>query len=87
MSHTCHWPGCSIEVPPKLWGCKKHWFMLPKYLRDKVWLAYKPGQEITKTPSKEYIEVALEVQEWVRENKLNIEAREPIIVERLSKRV
>jgi hypothetical protein len=61
--------------------------MLPKYLRDKVWLAYKPGQEITKTPSKEYIEVALEVQEWVRENKLNIEAREPIIVERLSKRV
>jgi len=24
-------------VPPKMWGCKKHWFKLPKSLRDKIW--------------------------------------------------
>jgi hypothetical protein len=51
-----------------MWGCKKHWFMLPKQLRDKIWAAYVPGQEITKTPSGDYIDVANEVQEWIFEN-------------------
>jgi hypothetical protein len=66
MSHHCHWPNCQIEVPPKLWGCIKHWYSLPKYLRDKIWKEYKPGQEITKTPSIAYISVANEVQEWIK---------------------
>lgn len=65
MAHHCHWPGCTIEVPPKLWGCKKHWFTLPKYLRDKIWATYRPGQEISKDPSDEYIDAAVEVQEWI----------------------
>lgn len=30
MSHTCHWPGCTVEVDPKMWGCRRHWFMLPR---------------------------------------------------------
>lgn len=42
--------------------------MLPKYLRDKVWAAFRPGQEVTKTPSAEYVAVAREVREWVLEN-------------------
>ena len=64
--HTCHWPGCETEVPPKMWGCRPHWYRLPKTLRDKVWAAYVPGQEITKTPSAEYVEVAREVQRWIQ---------------------
>lgn len=63
--HTCHWPGCGKEVPPAMWGCKGHWFTLPKHLRDKVWATYRRGQEITKTPSPEYIAVAQEVQRWI----------------------
>jgi hypothetical protein len=63
--HHCHWPNCPVPVPPKYWGCARHWRMLPKALRDKVWAAYVPGQEITKTPSQEYIRVAREVQEWI----------------------
>lgn len=53
-------------VAPKLWGCKKHWFMLPAGLRAKIWAAYVPGQEITKTPSAAYIAVAQEVQQWIK---------------------
>jgi hypothetical protein len=68
MSHHCHWPTCKREVPPAMWGCKPHWFRLPKYLRDKVWAAYVPGQEITKTPSRQYIDVAHEVQDWIKAN-------------------
>lgn len=64
MSHTCHWPDCQRAVPPAMWGCRTHWFTLPKALRDAIWREYRPGQEITKNPSKAYVEVALEVQRW-----------------------
>lgn len=60
--HNCHWPGCTRAVPPRMWGCKPHWFALPKHLRDLIWATYRPGQEITKTPSPEYIEAANAVQ-------------------------
>lgn len=67
MSHTCHWPGCEAEVPPSMWGCKKHWFSLPTRLRNAIWRTYRRGQEVTKTPSPEYLAVAKEVQEWCRQ--------------------
>lgn len=63
--HHCHWPDCPELVPPARWGCRKHWYLLPKELRSKIWFAYKPGQEITKTPSAKYLVVAREVQEWI----------------------
>jgi hypothetical protein len=31
--------------------------MVPKHLRDAVWAEYRPGQEITKTPTAEYLAV------------------------------
>ena len=64
--HHCHWPGCDKQVPPAMWGCKPHWFKLPKNLRDKIWATYRPGQEEDFLPSKEYIEVAREVQVWIQ---------------------
>lgn len=68
MPHTCHWPGCEKHVPPSLWGCKEHWFTLPKSLRDRLWAVYVPGQEITKTPSDEYLEVAMDIKRWIKAN-------------------
>lgn len=64
-NHHCHWPGCERAVPPAMWGCKQHWFALPRHLRSKVWATYRPGQEVSKTPSQAYIAVAREVQEWI----------------------
>lgn len=63
--HHCHWPGCDKQVPPAMWGCREHWYKLPKELRDKVWRAYQPGQEVAGTPSRGYVEVAREVQAWI----------------------
>lgn len=62
--HHCHWPGCTKQVPPAIWGCRPHWFTLPKPLRDRIWAAYRPGQEVSMTPSREYLQVADEVQRW-----------------------
>lgn len=55
--HTCHAENCSIPVPPKMLMCRRHWFMVPKQMRDAVWAEYRPGQEIDKRPSGAYLEV------------------------------
>lgn len=66
--HHCHWPNCNAQVPPAMWGCKKHWMKLPKYLRDKIWATFRPGQETNWTPSRAYLVAAHEVQAWIEEN-------------------
>jgi len=68
--HTCHCPGGTLQVPPAMWGCRRHWFTLPATLRQKIWSEYQPGQETIGRPSKEYIEVAKEVQDWIKNNQL-----------------
>lgn len=67
-NHTCHWPGCGLQVPPAMWGCRAHWYRLPKPLRDRIWRAYRPGQEITGRPSREYLDAARKVQAWIAAN-------------------
>lgn len=67
MSHTCHWPGCKVEVPPRMWGCFKHWSMLPMGHRKAIRDAYVTGQEIRKDPSKRYIKAAQRAQKWIEE--------------------
>lgn len=68
--HHCHWPDCKRVVPPKLWGCKPHWFALPKEIRDRIWRAYRPGQEITKNPSPAYREAARAAREFAKAKNL-----------------
>lgn len=65
-AHSCHWPGCPVQVKPALWGCSNHWYMLPQDLRSLIWGEYRAGQEETMTPSAGYVEAAEIVQEWIR---------------------
>jgi hypothetical protein len=65
--HHCHWPGCTAQVPPAMWGCKGHWFRLPTILRLRIWATYAPGQEVSGTPSGAYLEAAKQVQAWIAE--------------------
>lgn len=64
-NHHCHWPGCTRQVPPALWGCKSHWFALPQGIRDAIWSTFKPGQEVTARPSREYVAAAQAAQDWI----------------------
>ncbi len=57
MPHTCHAENCSVPVPPKMLMCRLHWYMVPLRLRNAVWREYRPGQEIDKQPSPEYLVV------------------------------
>ena len=67
--HTCHWPGCGRSVPPRMWGCRPHWFSLPKSIRDDIWRTYVPGQEVSKTPSQAYLAAACRAREFAMQRK------------------
>lgn len=58
MKHTCHAQGCEQGVPPRMFMCRKHWFMVPKTMRDSLWDVYVPGQESRKDPTPLYLDVA-----------------------------
>lgn len=62
MNHTCHAIGCTKEVPPKMFMCLKHWRQVPRALQLKIWKHYRPGQEINKQPSPEYLAAANEAK-------------------------
>jgi hypothetical protein len=63
--HGCHWPGCTKQCPPAMWGCKTHWFRLPKPIRDRIWATYRAGQEETGDPSVAYVVAATAAQDWI----------------------
>lgn len=67
-NHACHWPGCEKQVPPAMWGCTRHWFMLPRRIRNDIWNAYRIGQEETLTPSRDYVTAARAAQDWIAEH-------------------
>lgn len=75
--HLCHWPSCTRQVPPAAWGCRSHWNTLPAELRDRIWRAYRPGQELDGTPSREYLEVAREAHRWATEHDAAAAAANP----------
>ncbi|MGH2588108.1 MAG: hypothetical protein ACRDJE_24570, partial [Dehalococcoidia bacterium] len=54
-AHTCHATGCRVPVPPKLLFCLPHWRQVPRILQRAVWAAYRPGQEVRKDPTPEYL--------------------------------
>lgn len=58
MSHVCHAVGCNTPVAAILFMCTKHWYKLPKVYQKVIWHYYRPGQEIDKEPTLDYIAVA-----------------------------
>ena len=54
-THHCHAVGCGVAVPPKMHMCLTHWRMVPKAVQDLIWKHYRPGQEIDKRPTVDYI--------------------------------
>jgi hypothetical protein len=64
--HECGWPPCDRQVPLAMWGCREHWYRLPRDLRTRIWAAYTPGQErLGQEPSQQYLEAAQEAQAWI----------------------
>lgn len=56
--HRCHALRCNTPVPELYLMCRRHWFMVPMDLRAAVLALYRPGQEVRKDPSEEYVNAA-----------------------------
>lgn len=65
MAHTCHATECEVNVPPEMFMCRKHWFSLPKIMRNKIWRYYRQGQCEDWSISKEYSEAAKECVRYI----------------------
>ena len=64
-NHHCHATGCKVSVPPQMFMCKRHWYSLPKRMRDAIWRSYRPGQCDDKEISHEYAEAAREAVRFI----------------------
>lgn len=67
MSHTCHATDCKVETKPEMFMCKRHWYMLPKRMRDRIWATYRPGQCNDWQISPEYVDAAKEAVTYLAE--------------------
>jgi hypothetical protein len=38
--------------------CHRHWSLIPKARQRELWRVYREGQEISKSPTREYLDVA-----------------------------
>lgn len=65
MAHHCHATNCKVSVPPVMFMCKRHWFSLPKVLRNKIWATYREGQCDDWNPSVEYCLAAIECVKFI----------------------
>lgn len=69
-AHLCHARQCEVQVPPRMFMCRHHWFMVPMDLRCRILAAYQPGQEKldgTSFPSDEYLDLTREARRIVHE--------------------
>ena len=37
----CFAAGCNKRIPSNRFGCRYHWFKLPREFRNEVWAAYR----------------------------------------------
>lgn len=58
VPHVCHARGCTTEIEPRLFMCPEHWQQVPPALRESIDSTYRPGQEVDKQPSSEYLAFA-----------------------------
>lgn len=64
--HHCHARNCYVKTRPEMLMCRRHWFMVPKKLRDAVWATYSPGQcDGTAEITREWHDAADAAIEWV----------------------
>lgn len=63
MAHRCPSPGCEERVPSGRYACRRHWFTIPKPLRDELWQAFRTEGIF----SEEYIAAAAACKEFLKE--------------------
>lgn len=65
LRHRCMWPDCAVLVPLAMWGCARHWSLLPATLRKRIGRAYRDGVNNDTHPTRAYVDAHRAALEWV----------------------
>jgi hypothetical protein len=57
QSRGCPVPGCDHLIDPSRLMCRRHWYVVPKQLRDQVWATWRSGEGVF---SREHQDAVLE---------------------------
>lgn len=41
LPHRCPARGCPAQIPQTMLFCRRHWFVVPKDMRDEIWRLYR----------------------------------------------
>jgi hypothetical protein len=44
QARSCPVPGCGSLIDPSRLMCRRHWYLVPKQLRDWVWATWRSGE-------------------------------------------
>ena len=44
LASRCPIPGCGYQIDPSRLMCRRHWYRVPKQLRDQVWATWRSGR-------------------------------------------
>lgn len=50
---TCRAPGCTAQVAPSKGMCRRHWFQVPKPIRDSIWHWYRRYRDKSISPEEQ----------------------------------
>lgn len=52
-TNRCPHPKCDAVKPRTMYACRKHWFELPRAIRDKIWKGYRESAALWLEADKE----------------------------------
>jgi hypothetical protein len=65
LPRTSRWPvrcpvsGCREQIDPSRLMCRRHWYLVPKQIRDRVWATWRSGQGALSKEHLEAVRVAI----------------------------
>jgi hypothetical protein len=55
----CPVPGCREQIDSSRLMCRRHWYLVPKQIRDRVWATWRSGQGALSKEHLEAVHVAI----------------------------
>jgi len=55
----CPVTGCEEQIDPSRLMCRKHWYRVPRQLRDRVWATWRSGEGILSAEHQEAVLAAI----------------------------
>lgn len=55
----CPVSGCDDQIDPSRLMCRRHWYQVPKQLRDRVWATWRSGERAASPEHQDAVLVAI----------------------------